>query len=398
MPTLRTAEAFKLGIGIASTDPHRVATCLAPDEHSLADPRGPAVPDHATTVTNPLAGHIVRFPTAIPNEQWMADRMLWADQIGAVWPSDQRPEPMSESEANALSAADLYQDAGFFTECVVPSTAFAGTTPAALGMGTQQLREWVSGLPKADDNGRAAEVFKTPRDAYFYVNKLGDGVSEMLVRAGVAHRTDDNFIELKSAKAARTLMATIAACAEPNGGGSRPITFDSVSDMDLASAAAPVDGESAHAAIVVDLPVVTAARATDARRIIDFRISNRNERARQDYLAAVEEHVEAQVFIFERSADELRAEKVRSDLLKASQSLIRHHGAAGLTVYGATAVSALVAVPQVTEGWMPAAAAAAGLTGAAASGLIMIRGSRTNRYLRRGQRAGILAGPVGTRA
>lgn len=343
---------------------------------------------------NPLAGHIVRFPTAIPNAQWMADRMLWADQIGAIWPFGE-PTPMSGDEGDSMGSIELYREAGFFTECHVNLDNLSKEVPEALAMPPAAAREWLNSLPELDEGG-AEEAFRNPRDAFFYINKLGPEVSDMLLSTGIAVPADETFIRLKSSAAARTLINAIAAQSQPVDGRNLPITLDPARDSDLAKAAAPIPSGTTFTAAVVQLPVV-AARITDARQIIEFRSNPRNERARADYLNAVERYVSEQSWVesvephSDRAAT-IRRERIRQDLLSSTRALADTQRTAGLAGYAASAVSALVAVAQASEGSLAAASAAAGAAGLAAS-TVTLRGNRNTRYLRRANSAELFARP-----
>jgi hypothetical protein len=109
-------------------------------------------------VSNPLSGHIVRFPGAIPTENWMTDRMLWSDLFGAIWPWDQQPTPKSEAQEDAMMALSQYREEGFFAECLVDHEAFAPNNLQALGHRTAAVRDWVSHFPAEDGKGVPAST------------------------------------------------------------------------------------------------------------------------------------------------------------------------------------------------------------------------------------------------
>lgn len=351
---------------------------------------------HAVPPTHPLAGHIVRFPTAIPSSKWMADRMLWADRIGAVWPTHE-PTPTNEDEEAGLSAVRLYKEAGFFTECVVPPDAFEGDTPSALRLSQKDHRLWLDTLPEVQEGVDSTEAFRRSPDSNFYINKLGPDVAQMLLDAGIATPKDDHFIKLKSAAAARRLMATVAAHARAIDGTAMPLTLDAAKDTDLAAAATPSDDGNSYLASVVNLPVIVAAKTEDPQRIIEFRLKTKNERARQDYFDAVEEFVAKQSYIesvepASAEAEQIRKRKILGDLLEATTDLTKIHGRAGILAYGTVGASVLLAVPGATDGTQPALQL--GVSSAAfAAATVLIRGSRETRYLRRGWRDGVIAAP-----
>ena len=246
-----------------------------------------------TTTANPLRGHVVNFPKAIPSRDWLAQRMLWADHLGAVWPMG-APSDRSEEEYLALADARAYMKAGFFTPCVLSkdtSPLLTKRLKTAMQLPDTEIGRWVRSLKTAafDQLNPDTAPFDEPVDEnqFFYVNKFPRPVQRMLLQSGVA-KQDGDWLTVRTAKQASALMSALAAHAKPLEPLDMPRTLDTSNVNALAQAAAPSSAADSTPAAVIDIPVIGGVIAAEvkAEDLIEFRLSDANERARQDYLVA----------------------------------------------------------------------------------------------------------------
>jgi uncharacterized protein YnzC (UPF0291/DUF896 family) len=339
--------------------------------------------------TSPLSRHIVGFPDAIPNMWWMADRMLWSNSFGVIWPGSE-PTPKGDVEEEALSAARLYRDNGFFDECVVDHDAFAAKNLRALSHSPDAIREWIARFP--GDHGAEDVHFPNPKDAYFYINKLGEEVADELVVANLAIRDKDGFgVRLKSRAQAAHLMSAVAGFARSESRPNAAITLDAASNRAFARAAAPLEEDEGCPAAVMTLPIIGGeGDPPTPQKLVEFRRNQRNEDARKEYLDALHAHVQAQVERLGGAADPARmaAQQIRDDLNGAMMTFAQRVKR-GLSLQAVTVAAAPVAIPLLV-GTTDLTAAATGAASSAAVGMLKLRSSSPP-YLRRVKGAGVLA-------
>lgn len=339
-------------------------------------------------VSNPLSGHIVGFPGAIPTENWMTDRMLWSDLFGAIWPWDQQPTPKSEAQEDAMTALTLYREEGFFAECVVDHKAFAPNNLQALGHRTAAVRDWVSHFPAEDEKGVAG--FDNPSDAYFYINKLGPDVADALIAAGVATTQDGDFIKLRSQARAAHLMSAIAGFARPATSHDLPVTLDAADNRALAAAAMPLNAEEGYPAAVMTIPLIGhEGTRVDPGKLVAFRHNEKNNSARQDYLNTVAAVVaDKMVRTVNGAPTTLAAERILTDMQKATTSFAdRVKDTLSIDTVAIAAVP--VMVPLALNGARLSDTAFAAAS-AVAVGALKLRADRPHRYVRRAKAAKVL--------
>jgi hypothetical protein len=321
----------------------------------------------------------------------MADRMLWADQLGAVWPASS-PRARSEEDRWALDDLMRYRDAGFFTECRVP-----------VNNSEQLERELEKSLLETDhvpwlEQGSTGsfERINPPGDRsveehLFYMDKFPENIKQMLLRTGVAVETEPHgMLKVRSPKKAHVLINAMANYAVPQGSGDLPLTLDAEDDLALAQAAAPTPEGTSRPALVVEVPVIEGSWGdVTAERLIEFRGIEANNRARDDYLDEVAARVAKMTRLATDGDPAMAAKQMVSDQLDlATRSLAERVSVLGLTGLAISAVGTFTPISMDGAGdWVGFGATVAGLGLAAYTTL---RPSPAHAYLRRARRAGVI--------
>ena len=350
----------------------------------------------ATVEANPLRGHIVGFPKAIPSRDWLAQRMLWADQLGAVWPIE-TPTDRSDEERQALEDAHMYRAAGFFTPCSVPDAASPDVlkqVKASLrlpdSVAGRWLRSWATSAIDRWHPDATADDGPVDENQYFYVNKFPREVQRALLESGVAKR-EGGWLTIRTVKQAEALMTALAEHAKPWKELNLARILETKSPAALARAAAPTSASNSRPAVILDIPVVEGVtdnvRAGD---VIEFRQKPGTEQARQDYLDAVGRFItKITTTNPSRSAESVARDKVTRDIQLASQSWVRRAASAGMGGVVLSTVSTVAPLPHhgTVGEWV---GLSAGVAGIGVSLLTAVRKSHVHGYLNAAHRAGVL--------
>lgn len=349
--------------------------------------------------TKPLRGHIVRFPQAIPSQDWLAQRMLWADHLGAVWPLDE-PTAGSGPEEQALKAIKTYQEAGYFTACSVPweaSTEMLKQIKASLGLPDSRVgtfvRSWSTAAFEHLNPDAAVEPMVIDSDQFFYINKFPPEIQKVLTASRVAIR-EDNMLRIGTIPQAKALLATLAEHAQPRADIGLPRTLETPDPDALARAAAPTRASGSRPAIMLDIPVVRGATAgVVPEKLVEFRERRGTEDARQDYLNSVGQYVaKATARDPSSTAASVLHDRLSRDLQLATKSWFQRAKSAGMGSVALSTIGTIVPLPSL-EGagdWVGAATGAAGVSVAAYTA---VRKSHVHGYLTGARNAGALAQP-----
>lgn len=341
---------------------------------------------------NPLRGHVVSFPKAIPSRTWMADRMLWADHLGAVWPASV-PRARSDEDKLAFEHLSAYNSAGFFTERrihIEDSLEFERDLEQALASADHDV--WLEKSSTTAFTGILPTSVRVADDRLFYLDKFPENIKEMLLRTNMAKVTESTgMLQVTSKAKARMLMNALVNYAEPWGAAAQdlPLTLDAEDDDALAQAAAPGEDGPYRPAVSVPIPVIEGEWGDVApQRLIDFRANDANERARQDYLNEVARRLEQASRRAAETTDDAASRMIGRDLELATRSLGERVGAVGLaglafsTVGTLAPISASDAAPEL----LGAGAAVAGL---GLTAYTTLRRAPAHGYLRRARKAGL---------
>lgn len=345
-------------------------------------------------VDNPLRGHIVSFPKAIPSSAWMAQRILWADQIGAVWP-DGSPSAHTAEDEQALKDAEKYAAAELFTACTLPEKtgpALMTQLNATLDLTDAEAIAWqeASGMTGSDGSGaKAAE----PEDdlQFVYLDKFPPQVQDALLRSGVAEQTERGLV-IPSRDRAMTLMCVLACNAEPHRDLKLSRTLDTDNPFALAKVAAPLKGGQSQPAAVLDLSVLAArGGGIHADKLVQFRKNDSDRGAREDYLRSVDDYLEG-VLKQHPSVDPAKEAiaKLEGDLELARRSWLKRAKSAGLTEVALSTLSA-VAPLSAAASFGEVVGLGAGVASAGLLTTTMVRKSHVRAYLNSARRAGLLA-------
>jgi hypothetical protein len=341
---------------------------------------------------NPLRGHVVSFPKAIPSRTWLADRMLWADHLGAVWPASM-PRARSDEDELAFQHLSAYNSAGFFTERrvhVEDSLEFERDLEQALASADHDA--WLQKSSTTSFTGILPTPGRVADDRLFYMDKFPENIKEMLLRTGIAKVAEPTgMLKVTSNAKARVLMNALVNYAEPWGSAAQdlPLTLDAEDDDALAQAAAPGEDGPQRPAVSVPVPVIEGEWGDIApQRLIDFRANDANERARQDYLNEVARRLEQATNSAACTADDAASRMIGRDLELATRSLGERVGALGIAglVFSTVGTLAPISLSDAPPELLGAGAAVAGL---GLTAYTTLRPSPAHGYLRRARKAGL---------
>lgn len=341
--------------------------------------------------SNPLRGHVVSFPKAIPSRTWMADRMLWADHLGAVWPAS-FPRARSDEDKLAIQHLSAYNAAGFFTERRVQvddSAAFERDLESALGAADREA--WLEKSSTPSFSG----ILPAPgpeANSLFYLDKFPANIKAMLLRTAVATEAPSTgMLEVKSAAKARVLMNALVNYSEPWGPGAQDLalTLDAEDDASLAQAAAPGNAGDSRPAVSVAIPTIEGEWGDiSPQKLIDFRASDANERARQDYLAEVATRIEQASRSGPQRSDDVASQMIGRDLELATRSLGERVSALGLAGLSFSTVGTLAPI-SLSDAPPELIGAGAAVAGLGLTAYTTLRRSPAHGYLRRARKAGL---------
>lgn len=339
--------------------------------------------------TGPLRGHVVSFPKAIPSRTWMAQRILWADQIGAVWP-DGDPTARNAEDTLALEDANKYREAELFTPCTLP----AKTGPSVMSQLEATLKVTVAEARKWQTESGIEGSGREPEDdlQFVYLGKYPPQVQDALLRSGVAKTEGDYGLVIASRERALTLMAVLAENAEPQ----RELKLERILDTDnafaLAMVAATPQGGRSRPAAMLDLSMPSGGAGNiSADKLLAFRSDDRNRDARSAYLESVDEYLQ-DVLRVHPSVDSGKeaAAKLRRDLDLARRSWVKRAQSAGLTEVALSTVSLVAPLPAAASlgEWV---GLGAGMASAGILATTLVRKSHVKGYLNSARRARVLA-------
>ena len=282
---------------------------------------------------SPLRGNVVSFPRAIPDRAWVMSRLLWADRLGALWPT-WAPTPMRQGDEDVLQDLEQARAAGLFTEWIVPEEAYADvmdslrqTRILPKGRANRWLRKAGAltdqANPQHANREGAPERDRSDPNLFFYWNKLPPDVTDQLVDAGVLRRHGEFGVRARSLSAAAAVFSTAVTHARPNGEiGTSTMIPDADSTSALWQAAMPLD-EQGHPATAVQFPLATPLRNdVSVEKLLEFRQKPAVEAARQDYLAGLASFASATTTTrdSEQTRTKAMADKAAKDVERASEA------------------------------------------------------------------------------
>jgi hypothetical protein len=337
---------------------------------------------------------LLQFRRVIPSSAWLRASILWADDLAAIWPM-REPEPLSRAQEQPLEEIWSLSNAGYFerkylSELLDPDERLAQILDdAGLIAASQRDNRWEDGSPGAgptlDPSAQTRRDYDA--DSFIYPDKLPRIVIQELARRRLIDTRPDGYgYSVASPEVLDQLLAVYARVLQERSiGGLLP----DVEEPDQARRiAAPNHAGSTREALV--LAIRGAARPdlrTDFQRFIDFRESDKNERARRDYseqLAGLwdlcarggPEHAREQVL-----------KRVMADVVQARDSYFK------LVTLKALAVQALtvfgVVLPLAAGQSAPAVAGA--LASVSASVATVTVRNTAPRYLRRATKSELVA-------
>lgn len=253
--------------------------------------------------TGILHRRVMHFPGSIPGEEWVKDRLLWANSIGSlapdggVWTDVPEREPWVET----LRQMDEFQP------CTLPMTKYGDMVrdlDAALKVPIRERKEWQRQLdalpplpadawgeaPSAEGGEPSAPVTAPGSYRFVYRNKLPEPVAERLVRLGVLTRLKRGDLEVTSDEEAAALFSVAAKYARIEGEPASQLLPDAQTDRALALAAQPGKGRQADSALTLQLPLMFSLRPNlTVEEILAFRHKEGNDALRRDYLGTLQE-------------------------------------------------------------------------------------------------------------
>lgn len=304
----------------------------------------------ASQVPNPLRGHVVSFPQAIPSREWLAQRALSADHLGAVWPMFD-PTPRSPEDERAMQDIEKYRKADLFTPCRLSGDAspeVLADLKTALRLPVTAMQKWTRQLATVLGDAAAPELDEVSQDQLFYLDKFPREITRELSRARVVHRNEDGWLQARSPGQARVLLNALAVHSVPDKPLDEPRTLDTPNLEDLAQVAAARPSKESQPALIVNLPVISGLAATDTERLIEFRTNSKTEEERETYLATIDAYLGRIADSGDPAAtSRTLGERLERDLQLASQSFMKRLRSAGAPGVALQAVSTFVPFPDL---------------------------------------------------
>jgi hypothetical protein len=344
-----------------------------------------------------LHGQVVFYPKAIPDHRWLVSRLLWADEVSALWPLGQ-PEPTRSEAATfksllRLEEAELFQPRWLHHENLAPLLEDLEEVQLIdQRRGRKFVKQALGQLPKGSGaQTRDPGASSRTSDLFLYVNKLPGAAEQRLERLGVLERREDGHFNVRSRQEAARLMSVAVNHSKDRRDRDIRMIPDAASDDALWQSAMPAREGTGTPATAVNFPLVTPLRDIEIKQLIEFRTKDSNDRLRRDYLAEVSRHVRKKGT--SEDGDAVRAEralkKVEADMQLAATSFVKRFGRAGLTI-GFTAAAALVPQAHELDNTAKVIGGAAQISAAAVGATRGLELRRPHKYLRIANRAELL--------
>lgn len=340
--------------------------------------------DHA----NLLDSTIVNYPTVLPTQQWLKDRLLWAERVGSIWPAD-GVIARSDQDGEVLEALDALSGDALFVELNVDickkNQKMIREVVASFQLPQDAWTTWEAeaGLT-AHDVGEAVETEIPPdtdRDLVIYSGKLPSPLAIALAAENIAVQRDEGrWLEMRSGEDAVKLLSILSRYAKPRHAGAReyPTILDPTSPMARNAACVP-SKTGAVSALCIDIPLLKNVKAdVGLEQVLEFRSKDANERARREYLAAVSASVCEAKTLYTSSEEFIVSalHKMNLDMQGSAKTLGKRAMLAGL-LGAASVVTADILVP-LTQGLTAATIAAAAATAVGmGAGATVVRINRT---------------------
>jgi hypothetical protein len=336
-----------------------------------------------------LDGIVVNYPTALPSRAWLRDKLLWAEHLGSIWPAGD-PWPRTEAEASLLHETQTLREAGLFTPCRIDHDVLSsdlGALTERVAVSEDDRKAWLrsNGFSVRDSDSHDApgdrkEEVQNLLDSgqFFYASKVGAGLQRALVDERLAVETQHGDLRVKDPRTAAHLMSLLANYAKPEGGPREPLVLDANSSASLVRAAAPPSHADWVPALRVEVPSVRAVNdSAPLEAFLDFRLSSKGDRLRQNYLASVSRYLHDVEDCLANDPEHLVAvvESMRKEVHAAGQNLTRTGGGWRVAQGVMTAVAMVVPVlfelndPGAWAGFTANAGAAAAGVGATRVGV-----------------------------
>jgi hypothetical protein len=190
---------------------------------------------------------------------------------------------------------------------------------------------------------------------------------------------------MRSGEDAAKLMSILARHAKPrNAAQRRPTILDPSSKRALSAACTPTE-EGAVAALCIDIPLLTSVKSgVELNRVLEFRSSDANDRARREYLGVVSAYVRNHKSLCTSEGQfVVRAlEKMNEDMVGSAKALGKRAALAGLLGAAGIAVAdILVPLTQSLDVATIATAAATAVGVGAGATVVRINKTEAEGYL-----------------
>jgi hypothetical protein len=235
---------------------------------------------------------LLQFSRVIPSSAWLRASILWADDLAAVWPISE-PTPLSHAQEQPLQEVWSLLNAGLF-ERVYLQNLFSPMTEVDISMILDQAGITGAFRPHTGDwlDGGAAtgpavsagyEAAKYNPGTFLYPDKLPGPVIRELARRNLIRPLDIRGYTVTNAEMLDQLLAVYARVLHERS--ERRLLPDAEEPGQARNIAAPLyTGETRQALVLAIRGALTPDLHTDFQRFIDFRATDKNERARREYI------------------------------------------------------------------------------------------------------------------
>lgn len=295
---------------------------------------------------------LLQFLRVVPSSAWLRASILWADDLAAMWPG-REVEPLNQAQEQPLREVWSLLNAGLFERKTLLDF-FSSMTAPAMAQALDEAQSACASKPGAEgweDDGPAVGPDPVPTrrslaeydpDTFLYPDKLPEGMTrELAKRDLIRPHADGRGYTAASAEFLDRLLAGYARVLQARSGG---YLLPDVEEPGQAwRIAAPLNtGETRKALVLTLRGGVAPDLQTDFQRFIDFRLDEKNERARRDY-------IEQLTSLWDRCArggpDNARKgvlDRVAADLGKSRESYFKRVTAQALIGQALTSFSVLI--------------------------------------------------------
>lgn len=340
---------------------------------------------------------LLQFSRVIPSTAWLRASILWADDLAAVWPMPE-PIPLSHAQEQPLQEVRSLLDAGLF-ERVYLADLFSPMTDTDVAMILDQAgiagvfrpytEDWLDGgaaTGPAMSVSAGYEAAEYDPGTFLYPDKLPGPVIRELERRNLIRFLDIRGYTVTNAEILDQLLAIYARVLHERSGGR--LLPDVEEPGQARNIAAPLYTAETRQALVLTIRDAFAPDLhTDFQRFVDFRATDKNERARREYIDHLTglwelcargglEHAREQVF-----------KRTVADLGKARESYFKRVNRQALVAQ--VLVSFGVVLPLTAS--HPAVAVEGALANIGASAVTVAVRNGAPRYIRRAIGSDLLA-------